>query len=72
MRSPLGDRGGTSCLVVRCAERGAGRDPTNSFTLGQDVMRLQHVVQHEGQAGHKDAMFKMTRRPTTEPGQPQY
>jgi hypothetical protein len=37
-------------------------DPTNSFILGQDVMRLQHVVQHERQAGHKDAMFKMPSR----------
>jgi hypothetical protein len=39
-------------------------DPTTSFIIGQDVMRLQHAVQHEGQAGHddKDAMFKMTSR----------
>jgi hypothetical protein len=37
-------------------------DPTNSFILWQYVMRLQHVVQNERQAGHKDAMFKMTSR----------
>jgi hypothetical protein len=59
LRLKLGNDRKMRCLAcIRCRVE----DPKKSVILEQDVMRLQHVVQHVRQAVHKDAMFKMTSR----------